>query len=136
MVSIPSRALEKCADRVAGCGARLALALALALAAADAAADGCAAPPMPVPVRVGDAVVFNLAAEADGKLTLGECVDAAKLASGVPGMSPTDLAALADLVRKAPTSPFAPYASALAGLPAVNPKCAPQTAARSRPATR
>lgn len=59
-----------------------------------------------------------------GQGTLGECIDLAKLGrSRIPGISPEDLAAVADAVRNAPTSPFGPYATALAGLPAVNPDC-------------
>jgi small-conductance mechanosensitive channel len=64
VVSVPSQTLASRPERVRrGSALALALALCLALVAADAAADGGA----PVPVRVGDAVVFNLAAEADGR---------------------------------------------------------------------
>jgi len=122
VVSVPSRALEKRADRVAGRGSGLALAFALsvALASVDAAADASAA--APVAVRVGDAVVFNLAAEADGKPSKERAARAtAAIASVLAQPEPADVhvesAPLASLIYVGGTAviELSPADAALAG---------------------
>jgi type II secretory pathway pseudopilin PulG len=62
--------------------------------------------------------------EQDEDLTLGRCLDMGKLQmSGIAGLSQSDVATLAAAARNNPNAPFAPYAAALAGHPAVNPDC-------------
>jgi hypothetical protein len=67
-------------------------------------------------------VAQNEGEEAEGK-TLADCVDASKLSGQVGGLSESDLAALQAALQNTPAAAFAPYASALAGHPAVNPDC-------------
>jgi type II secretory pathway component PulJ len=60
----------------------------------------------------------------NGDLTLADCIDFSKVGSGsIPGLSATDISTLSALAQQNPDAPFAPYAGALAGHPAVNAKC-------------
>jgi hypothetical protein len=62
--------------------------------------------------------------EAGGEgMTLADCVDVSKLSLRGTGLSQSDLATLQAAVQNMPAAAFAPYASALAGHPAVRAGC-------------